>query len=254
MRSFIFASALFAAVFAAPQTLLTPTIITEQSPVLSQYHSQDTLGQYSYGYNGGSSAKVESKSIDGVTRGSYSYVDAEGRVQTVEYSADSVNGFRAAATNLPKASLAEIIDTPEVAQAKLEHFRAFNEASLRAAAEPEDEPAQQVAQITTNAAAQQFTAQPQILAVRTSATPGAFSYSFNTPTFYNGPQIIAARSLPFAFQLNDNSNQNQHHNNNNNHSNDNLNNGPQDTPEVAQAKAEHFRIHEEQKARIAAAQ
>lgn len=85
MKSLIFASALFVAVFAAPQTLLTPTIITAQSPVLTQYHSQDTLGQYTYGYNGGSSAKVESKSIDGITRGSYSYVDAEGRLQVKLY-------------------------------------------------------------------------------------------------------------------------------------------------------------------------
>lgn len=225
MKSFIFASALFVAVIAAPQTLqLTPTIITAQSPVLSQYHSQDTLGQYSYGYNGGSSAKVESKSIDGITRGSYSYVDAEGRLQTVEYTADSVNGFRAAATNLPKASLAGIADTAEVAQAKAEHFRAFNEASLRAAAEPENPPAQQVAQIAAPAPQQQILAVP--------ATSGAFSYSFNTPTFFNGPQLIAARSLPFAIQLNS-----QNNNNNNN----NLNNGPQDTPEVALARAEHLK-------------
>lgn len=223
MKTLIFVFALFVAVFAAPQAIITPTIITAQSPVLSQYHSQDTLGQYSYGYNGGQSAKVESKSIDGITRGSYSYVDAEGRLQTVEYTADSVNGFRAAATNLPKAALNGIGDTPEVAQAKAEHFRAFNEASLRAAAEPDNE--QPIA-----------AAQPaQILAISSSA-PGAFSYSFNTPAFYNGPQLIAARALPFAIQLNNN------------------NNGPQDTPEVQQARAEHFQAVEEQKARIAAAQ
>lgn len=234
MKSLIFASALFAAVFAAPQTLLTPTIITAQSPVLSQYHSQDTLGQYTYGYNGGSSAKVESKSLDGITRGSYSYVDAEGRLQTVEYTADSVNGFRAAATNLPKAPLSTgISDTPEVAQARAEHLRAFNEATLRAATDSENQSAPQMAN-----------GQPQILAVRTSPTSGAFSYSFNTPTYYNGPQFIAARSLPFSIQLDNN----QHNNNNN------LNNGPQDTPEVALARAEHFKAVEEQKARIAAAQ
>lgn len=244
MKTLIFVSALFVAVFAAPQTLLTPTIITAQSPVISQYHSQDTLGQYTYGYNGGSSAKVESKSLDGITRGSYSYVDAEGRLQTVEYTADSVNGFRAAATNLPKASLSGISDTPEVAQAKAEHFRAYNEASLRAAAEPENP-----TQLTQIAAAQ-----PQIVAVRTSA-PGSFSYSFNTPTYYNGPQVIAARSLPFAIQLNnnnDNSNNNNINNNNNNNEDDS--NGPQDTPEVALARAEHLKAVEEQKARIAAAQ
>lgn len=229
MKTLIVVSALFLAVFAAPQTLITPTIITAHSPVISQYHSQDTLGQYSYGYNGGSSAKVESKSFDGITRGSYSYVDAEGRLQTVEYTADPVNGFRAAATNLPKASLIGIIDTPEVQQAKAEHFRAFNEASLRAAAEPENQQQQQqqVAQISATGPA-------PVLALR-SSPPGSFSYSFNTPTFYNGPQIVAARSLPFAIQLNNE-------------------NGPQDTEEVQQARAEHFKAVEEQKARIAAAQ
>lgn len=225
MKILMFVFALFVAVFAAPQTLLTPTIITSQSPVLSQYHSQDTLGQYSYGYNGGSSAKVESKSIDGITRGSYSYLDSAGVLQTVEYTADSVNGFRAAATNLPKASLNGISDTPEVAQAKAEHFRAYNEASLRAAAEPENP------QPTILAAPQ-----PTILALR-PAGPGTFSYSFNTPTFYNGPQLLtSARSLPFPIPTPYN------------------NNGPQDTPEVALAKAEHFKAVEEQKARIAAAQ
>lgn len=124
MKVLIALSALIATVFSSP-ALLTPTIITAQSPVISQYHSQGPFGQYNYGYNGGNSAKVESKSIDGVTRGSYSYVDAEGRLQTVEYTADQ-NGFRAAATNLPKAPIDGISDTPEVAQAKAEHFRAFN--------------------------------------------------------------------------------------------------------------------------------
>lgn len=135
MKTLVVLSALLAAVLGAPQTLLTPTIITSQSPIISQYHSQDTLGQYSYGYNGGSSAKIESKSLDGITRGSYSYVDADGKLQTVEYTADAVNGFRAAATNLPKAPIApavaisdngleQVQDTPEVALAKVEHARA----------------------------------------------------------------------------------------------------------------------------------
>lgn len=222
MKSLIIVSVLVAAVFGSPATLLTPaTFIRAQSPVLSQYHSQDTLGQYSYGYNGGNSAKVESKSIDGITRGSYSYVDAEGRLQTVEYTADAVNGFRAAATNLPKAPLGAIADTPEVAQAKAEHFRAFNEASLRSA-EADGQPM-----------AAQLTAAP-IVALR-SAIPGSFAYTINTPTYFAGPQFIGAHSLPFTFQLNNNNAQ------------------PIDTPEVAQAKADHFRAVEEQKARIAAA-
>lgn len=213
MKTLITISALVAVVFGSP-ALLTPTIIAAQSPVLSQYHSQDTLGQYTYGYNGGSSAKVESKSIDGITRGSYSYVDGNGRLQTVEYTADALNGFRAAATNLPKAP---IDDTPEVIQAKAEHFRAFNEASRQSDNENNNQPIA-----------------AQIVALR-SATPSSFSYTFNTPTFFAGPQLIAARSLPFTFQLN------------------NASPYPIDTPEVAQAKIQHFKAVEEQKARIAAA-
>lgn len=41
------------------------------------------------------------RTADGVTRGAYSYVDSNGIVQSVNYEADSVNGFRVAGTNLP---------------------------------------------------------------------------------------------------------------------------------------------------------
>merc|ERR1711997_1147383 len=47
----------------------------------SQYHAQDDAGQYSFGYNDGSSVKQEIKTADGVIRGAYSYVDSDGIVQ-----------------------------------------------------------------------------------------------------------------------------------------------------------------------------
>lgn len=50
--------------------------------LLSQYHAQDELGQYQFGYSNPSSSKHEEKTADGVTRGSYSYVDPFGRVST----------------------------------------------------------------------------------------------------------------------------------------------------------------------------
>ncbi|XP_046383580.1 atherin-like [Ischnura elegans] len=125
------------------------------SPVAisSQYHSQDEIGQYSYGYAGGPSAKSEVKTWDGVTRGGYSYVDAEGKLQNVNYVADPVHGFRVAATNLPvapEAAPAEpleapvpVEDTPEVAAAKEEHFALYAEAKAAADAAPDDpEPAE----------------------------------------------------------------------------------------------------------------
>lgn len=80
---------------------LVPTVLApEQS---SQYFSQDSLGQYSYGYADARSAKSEVRSVDGQTVGSYSYVDPDGKLQNVEYRSDSVHGFRASGTNIPVA-------------------------------------------------------------------------------------------------------------------------------------------------------
>ncbi|CAG7697511.1 unnamed protein product [Allacma fusca] len=131
-------------------------------PVSSQYQAQDELGQYSYGYAGGPSAKSEVRTADGVTRGGYSYIDANGIVQQVQYVADPVNGFRVAATNLPVAPVAgpavvaaapvalaaapvaysagpvhiaalplPPADTPEVTAAKIQHAHAHAEALAR---------------------------------------------------------------------------------------------------------------------------
>lgn len=68
----------------------------------SLHHTQDSLGQYDYSYAGDSSAKTESRSLDGTTRGAYSYIDPNGILQQVHYIADH-NGFRVLATNLPEA-------------------------------------------------------------------------------------------------------------------------------------------------------
>merc|ERR1712233_178638 len=57
------------------------------------------------GYNDGSSVKQEIKTADGVIRGAYSYVDADGIVQNVNYIADAL-GFRVGATNLPVQAVA----------------------------------------------------------------------------------------------------------------------------------------------------
>jgi hypothetical protein len=102
-----------------------------------QYHAQDGLGQYAYGYSGGQSAKAESKTADGITRGSYSYIDSNGIIQGVNYVSDPVHGFRVAATNLPHNVPTQVTDTPEVAAAKAAHAAAFKEAAAAAAAAPD---------------------------------------------------------------------------------------------------------------------
>lgn len=73
-------------------------------PAHGQYHTQDEYGQYAYGYSSDSSSKSETKTLDGVTRGGYSYVDANGLVQQYHYVSDPVNGFRVAGTNLPTSN------------------------------------------------------------------------------------------------------------------------------------------------------
>merc|ERR1712106_1176871 len=84
---------------AAPVAVASPVVVASPTEG-SQYHSQDDIRQYSYGYSDSNSVKQEVKTADGVIRGSYSYVDADGIVQTVSYIADAL-GFRVGATNLP---------------------------------------------------------------------------------------------------------------------------------------------------------
>lgn len=79
-------------------------IPVHHAPATTQYHSQDELGQYAYGYSGGPSSKHEQRTADGVTSGGYSYVDANGLVQSLAYVSDPVNGFRVSGTNLPADS------------------------------------------------------------------------------------------------------------------------------------------------------
>jgi hypothetical protein len=122
-----------AAATPAVNHLVARTLVSPVS-VSSQYHAQDTLGQYNYGYSAGSSAKAESKTLDGVVRGGYSYLDGNGIVQTASYIADDVNGFRVAATNLPNQV---VYETPEVAAAKFAHSVAYNKAAYAAAVSPD---------------------------------------------------------------------------------------------------------------------
>ncbi|TMW44957.1 hypothetical protein DOY81_009963 [Sarcophaga bullata] len=71
--------------------------------VSTQYaHLDPHSHSYSYGYADPNSQKQETRSHDGVTHGSYSYIDGYGHKQTVSYTADPHHGFHAVGTNLPK--------------------------------------------------------------------------------------------------------------------------------------------------------
>merc|ERR1712121_419797 len=109
---------------------------------------------YGYGYSNINSAKHEVGNAYGGVTGSYSYVDANGVLQTTNYIADGL-GFRVVASNLPVAPAAPEVapleapvfnleapvytgvapspveDTPEVKAAKAEFQAAFDEAASR---------------------------------------------------------------------------------------------------------------------------
>ncbi|XP_050690765.1 cuticle protein 6-like [Eriocheir sinensis] len=134
----------------APVAPLSPVAavapVAPVAPVQSKYHAQDELGQYSFGYAGGPASRAETRDAYGVVRGSYNYVDPEGKLQTQHYVADAL-GFRVAGTNLPVAPAAPeapglvgpepVQDTPEVVAAKAAFRMAYDEAAAAAEAAPD---------------------------------------------------------------------------------------------------------------------
>merc|ERR1719464_104187 len=107
----------------------------------SQFHSQDELGNLNYGYTNINSAKQEVGNTYGGVQGAYSYVDANGELQRVEYVADDL-GFRVADSRLPLAPVYDGVapvfdpelpvapeDTPEVKAARAAHMAALEAAS-----------------------------------------------------------------------------------------------------------------------------
>ncbi|KAK0182770.1 hypothetical protein PV327_000871 [Microctonus hyperodae] len=92
-----------------------------------QFHDQNGAGSYRYGYQGPHHAKMETRS-NGITQGGYSYVDANGVLQSVAYTADAVNGFRVRASNLPQPPtnpLLSLNETPEVMNARKQHLAEY---------------------------------------------------------------------------------------------------------------------------------
>merc|ERR1712241_804780 len=91
--------ATYAPTYTAP--VAAPAVAAAPAVTATQFHGQDELGNTQYGYSNINSAKHEVGNAHGV-QGTYSYVDANGIVQTTNYIADDL-GFRVSATNLPVA-------------------------------------------------------------------------------------------------------------------------------------------------------
>merc|ERR1712226_271976 len=168
MRFFVAVSALVASAVAGPAVLshtvngvpiagyagayapavAAPYVAPYAAPAYtgSQFHAQDEFGNLNYGYANLNSAKQEIGNTYGGVQGGYSYVDAAGVLQQVQYVADGA-GFRVADSRLPVAPtfnpeplVAPTFNpeplvapelTPEVAAATAAHL-----AAVAAAAEP----------------------------------------------------------------------------------------------------------------------
>ena len=69
------------------------SVLDKRKP--EQYHIQTQDGHYEYGYSTKNSAKYEIKTKDGITRGSYSYIDPTSVLRVTNYVSDTFNGYRA---------------------------------------------------------------------------------------------------------------------------------------------------------------
>merc|ERR1711936_435218 len=137
---------LAACVCASTAQVYAPGLAIPAAAPSHQFHAQDEFGQFSFGHAGGPSARTEARNAYGVTTGSYQYVDANGLVQTVNYIADDVNGFRVQGTNLPVAGAAGLVapvfegvqapDTEEVIAAKAAFAEAYAAQEAAVAAAP----------------------------------------------------------------------------------------------------------------------
>merc|ERR1719507_1864916 len=138
---------------AAPAVAAPVAPVTYAAPIApfvgSQFHTQDEFGNLNYGYSNPNSAKAEAGNTYGGVHGGYSYVDANGVLQQVQYVADAA-GFRVADSRLPVAPVyngvaptfnpelpVAPVDTAEVAEAKAAFAEAYaaQEAAVAAVAE-----------------------------------------------------------------------------------------------------------------------
>lgn len=95
---------LFSLQLLAAALLISTVSASWHGAVSTQYQHLDPHSHtYSYGYADPNSQKHETRAHDGTTRGSYSYVDGHGHLQSVAYTADPHHGFNAVGTNLPQA-------------------------------------------------------------------------------------------------------------------------------------------------------
>ena len=128
----------------APLPIVHAAPVAVPSPIFSKFHSQDELGQASFGHVTADQSASNFRDAFGNQVGHYSYINPDGQEIVVQYTAGK-DGFRVLSNFLPMApggpvvgpagpvlvGPAPVLDTPEVHEAKLAHFAAVAEAKAR---------------------------------------------------------------------------------------------------------------------------
>jgi len=161
----------------------------------SQFHAQDEFGNLNYGYTNLNSAKHEVGNTYGGVTGGYSYVDANGALQRVEYIADAA-GFRVADSRLPVAPVYDGVAptfNPEPLVAPT-----FNPALPVAPEDTKEVAEARAAHLALVAAAEAAPAEER----RKREAEPAFAYGFGSfhPTAYHGYAAYPALTPALAYR------------------------------------------------------
>ena len=84
--------------------------ITSKSLPLKQWHAQDEEGRANFGYSYPGQAAANVRNSDGNMAGSWAYVDPEGKLVRVSYTADQ-RGFLVSSTNESPAAVASSFES-----------------------------------------------------------------------------------------------------------------------------------------------
>ncbi|KAL3267092.1 hypothetical protein HHI36_011232 [Cryptolaemus montrouzieri] len=107
-------------------------------PILRQENIQSTDGIYKFGFDSKTQNVEQFRGSDGIIRGSFSYLDNDGRVQHMEYIAGP-DGYHVYNANLP-VTVASVTETPEVQAARKAHEEAYNYLSSVSSAQVQPAP------------------------------------------------------------------------------------------------------------------
>lgn len=108
--------------------LLATLALVSAEAVLPYAKVEGDGQEYHFGYNDGQTARQEIRTADGVVRGAYSYVDANGEIQTVRYTSDAYNGY--VVLDKDGQSSGGVEETPEVKAAREAHLALVNNPAI----------------------------------------------------------------------------------------------------------------------------